>query len=292
MGMTDNIRGALWMSLSMVGFVINDALMKSLSGEVPLFQAILVRGGFATVLIAGLAWARGAFQFRLAGPDRRFVVLRTIGEVGGTCLFLTALFNMPLANATAILQVASLGVTLAAALVLGDAVGWRRYTAILIGFIGVLMIVRPGTEGFNIYSLSALGAVAFIVLRDLSTRRLSRAVPGLLVTVITSVAITATGAIMTLVGEWQPLDWTALARMCAASGFLLVGYYAGVEAMRVGEVGAVSPFRYSNLLWALIIGYLVFGEVPTWTVMIGAAIVVSTGLYTLHRERIAARSAV
>ncbi len=284
--MTDNIHGALWMSLSMIGFVLNDTIMKSLSGEVPLFQAILLRGLFATALIVALAWHRGALRYRPAGPDRSRIAWRTVGEIGATCFFLTALFNMPIANATAILQAASLGVTLAAALILGDPVGWRRYTAIMIGFAGVLLIVRPGTEGFNIYSLSALAAVGFIILRDLATRRLSRSVPGLLVTVVTSCSITSAGLVMTLATGWQPISFASVALMAAASGFLLVGYYSGVEAMRVGEVASVSPFRYSNLLWALILGYLVFADLPDAMTLLGAGVVVATGLYTLHRERL------
>lgn len=284
--MTDNLRGAIWMSLSMIGFVVNDTLMKSVSEEVPLFQAILIRGLFATMLIFALAWHRGALGYRPQGGDRGKITLRTIGEVGATCFFLTALFNMPIANAIAIIQAASLGVTLAAALVLGDPVGWRRYTAIAIGFVGVLLIVRPGTEGFNIYALSALAAVGFIVLRDITTRRLSRAVPGLLVTCITSVSITTAGLLATFITGWQPIAMVTLMHLVAASAFLLVGYYAGVEAMRVGDVGAVSPFRYSNLLWALMLGYLVFGDLPDLLTWAGAGIIVATGLYTLHRERI------
>lgn len=284
--MNDDVRGALWMSLSMVGFVVNDTLMKSVADEVPLFQAILIRGLCATALIVAFAWHRGALAYRLKGADRGQISLRTIGEVGATCFFLTALFNMPIANAIAIIQAASLGVTLAAAMVLGDPVGWRRYTAIAIGFVGVVLIVRPGTEGFNVYSLSALVAVGFIVLRDITTRRLSRAVPGLLVTVVTSASITTTGLLATLATGWQPIGAGALGYLVAASGFLLVGYYAGVEAMRVGDVGAVSPFRYSNLLWALVLGYLVFGDLPDALTLAGAGIIVATSLYALHRERI------
>jgi S-adenosylmethionine uptake transporter len=289
--MTDNIRGALWMSLSMIGFVVNDTLMKAVADDVPLFQAILIRGLCASVLIVVFAWHRGALSYRPRGADRGQIALRTVGEVGATCFFLTALFNMPIANAVAIIQAASLGVTLAAALVLGDAVGWRRYTAIAIGFLGVLLIVRPGTDGFNVYSLSALAAVGFIVLRDITTRRLSRAVPGLLVTVITSVSITTAGLAATLATGWQPIAAGTYVHLVAASGFLLVGYYAGVEAMRVGDVGAVSPFRYSNLLWALVLGYLVFGDLPDVMTWAGAAIITATGLYTLHRERVQSRSA-
>ncbi|MEM7422583.1 MAG: DMT family transporter [Pseudomonadota bacterium] len=286
MALTENTRGALWMMASMAGFVFNDAMMKTLSETVPLFQAIFVRGLFATALICTLALHRGAFSWRLRAPDRMRVGGRLLCEMATTCLFLTALFNMPIANAVAIVQVSSLGVTLAAALFLGDAVGWRRYGAIGIGFVGVLLIVRPGTEGFNIYSLSAIGAVFGIVLRDLITRRLSPDVPGLSVTVMTSITITLLGATVTAMSPWVPMPWSSVATLGAGSVCLLVGYYAGVEAMRVGEVGAVSPFRYTNLIWALILSVAVFGDVPDFLTMLGAGIIVASGIYTLHREQV------
>lgn len=274
------------MSASMAGFVLNDTMMKSLAGEVPLFQAIFVRGLFASAVILFVAWQSGALRHRPGPRDRRLIGLRMFSEAMTTCFFLTALFNMPLANSVAILQAASLGVPLCAALFLGDKVGWRRYLAIIIGFCGVLLIVRPGGEGFNIYSLSALAATSFVVLRDLVTRQISRAVPGLGVTVLTSLTITALGAVGTLISGYVTLSWEAIGILAASSGFLLVGYYAGVEAMRVGEVGAVSPFRYTNLIWALILGLLVFGDLPDPLTILGAVIIVVSGLYTLHRQRV------
>lgn len=285
-----NIQGALWMSLSMAGFVVNDTLMKTLSGEVPLFQAILIRGLFASVLILALAWHKGALSYRPLGSDRSIIAIRVLSEIGATCCFLTALFNMPLANATAILQVSTLAVTLAAALFLGDSVGWRRYSAIAVGFAGVLLIVKPGADGFNIFSLAALGAVCFVCVRDLATRRLTPGVPGLLVTTCTALAITAMAGLVTLTQDWAPMDTDVLIKMAAASLFLLLGYNAGVHAMRVGEVGFVSPFRYFNLLWAMILGYTVFGELPGVLTQLGAALIVGTGLYTLHRERVTTRA--
>lgn len=270
----------------MAGFVFNDAMMKSLSGEVPLFQAIFVRGLFATALIIAFAWARGALHFRFPRPDRPRVGLRLFSEVLSTCFFLTALYNMPLANAVAIIQAATLSVALCAALFLGEQVGWRRYLAISVGFVGVLLIVRPGSDGFNIYALAALAAVGSITMRDLVTRRFSRSVPGLTVTVLTSLTITTMGGIATPFIETVPITWEHLAVLGGGSVFLLVGYYAGVEAMRIGEVGAVSPFRYTNLIWALILGFAIFGEIPDGLTFAGAAIIVCSGLYTLHRERV------
>lgn len=288
--LSENGRGAAFMMVSMAGFSLNDALIKSTAGELQLFQAILLRGLVASVLIAALAASRGALVYRPRGADRPRIALRVIGEVGATTCFLTALFHMPLANATAILQVIPLAVTLAAAVFLGEPVGWRRWSAIGVGFAGVLMIVRPGSEGFNAYSLWALAAVGFLVLRDLITRRFSRDVPSLFVTVCTSLSITLLGAVGALFQPWQAPGAETIAVLSGAAVFLLVGYLFGVMAMRSGEVAHVSPFRYSILIWAMILGFIVFREVPDLPTVIGALIVVGTGVYTFHRERRLARS--
>jgi len=285
----DNVKGALFMMASMGGFVLNDTLMKSLAGEVPLFQAIFVRGLVATALLAALAVAQGALTYRVVGADRARLGLRLGAEVGATSCFLNALFHMPIANATAILLVMPLAVTLAGAVVLGERVGWRRYSAIIVGFVGVLIIVRPGGEGFNAYSLSALAAVGFLVVRDLVTRRFAAGVPSVFVALATAVAITVLGALVSLFGAWVPLAAADVAVLAAAACCLIVGYLFGIMTMRVGEIGFVSPFRYAVLIWALLLGAVVFGEIPDALTLIGSALVVATGLYTFQRERRAHR---
>lgn len=281
----DNAKGALFMMASMAGFVVNDTLMKSLAGDVPLFQAIFVRGLVATALLAALASARSVLTYRVVGADRSRLAWRLVAEVGATACFLNALFHMPIANATAILLVMPLAVTLAAALFLNEPVGWRRYAAIIAGFAGVLLIVRPGGEGFNLYSLSALGAVVCLVVRDLVTRRFARDVPSVFVAFATAVAITLLGAAITLARGWVPLGPVEFVVLAAAAGCLIVGYLFGVMTMRVGEIGFVSPFRYTVLIWALLLGAVVFGEIPDALTLAGSAVVVATGLYTFHRER-------
>ncbi len=284
---TDNLRGAGYMIISMAAFVVNDALMKSLAGDIPLFQAIFLRGLAAMALIGGLAWARGAAKpSALAKADRKPAFIRVCAEIGTTTCFLTALFNMPLANATAILQSTPLALTLVAAVFLREPVGWRRWTAVLIGFSGVMLIVRPGAEGFNSAAYWALGAVGFIIIRDLATKRLSPATPSLSITLMTAIAITCLGAVVSCFQEWEPVTNTTLIILALSACFLFVGYLFSVMTMRVGDMAFVSPFRYTILIWALILGAVVFGEVPGPLTLLGAAIVAGTGLYTFYRERL------
>ncbi len=280
-----NMRGAGFMMLSMAGFVLNDTLMKTLSDELPMFQAIFLRGLVATLLIGTLAWYRQALWFRPSGAAVRIIGWRVVGEIGATICFITALFNMPIANATAILQVSPLAVTLAAALILGETVGWRRYSAIGVGFLGVMLIVKPGSEGFNDYSFYALGAVVFFVMRDLVTRRLPVEVPSLFVTVISSVSVMTMAGCLTAAGSWEPVTLHHMAILALAAVFVLIGYLFGVMTMRIGDIGFISPFRYTILIWAMILGYLVFGDVPDRLTLLGSAIVVLTGIYAFQRER-------
>ena len=165
--LSDNARGAICMMVSMAAFVCNDTIVKVVSADLPLFPTIFLRGVFATGLLFALTYRNDSLRPSLTSKDRGVVAVRTAAEVGATLCFLTALTNMQIANAMAILQVMPLAVTLAAALFLREAVGWRRWSAIAVGFVGVLIIIKPGSEGFNNYSLLTLGAVAMMVIRDL-----------------------------------------------------------------------------------------------------------------------------
>ena len=284
-GLSENTRGALYMMASMAGFSLNDALIKSVADDLPLFQAVFLRGLVATALIGLLAASQGVFRFRPGRHDRRMIGQRAFAEVAGTVCFLTALFNMPIANATAILQSVPLAVTLGAALFLGEQVGWRRYLAIGIGFLGVLIIVRPGSEGFNAYALLALAAIVFIVLRDLSTRSLTPDAPASYVVFLTSVAMTAAAGLAAAATDWRPFTHVHMLTL-AGSGFaLLLGYVFGVMTMRIGEIGFTQPFRYSLIVWAILAGIVMFDEWPDGWMLAGTAIVVATGMFTFYRER-------
>ena len=285
MGFSPNTRGAVFMAGSMAAFTLNDAFMKVLSGEVPLFQAIFIRSVLVVVLLVLLAWQQGVLRPHIARPDWRLIAIRTVAEIAAAFLFITALFNMPIANALAILQALPLTVTLAGALFLGEPVGWRRITAILVGFCGVLLIVQPGAEGFTIYALYALGAVVCVTVRDLAARRMSAGLPSVTVALITVIAIGVASGIACIFTAWVPVTGGALTLLGGAAIFIIGGYVFSVAAMRVGDIGVVSQFRYTSLLVALILGLAVFDEFPDGLTLTGAAIVVGTGLFTLWRER-------
>jgi S-adenosylmethionine uptake transporter len=283
--LSDNTRGALLMTAGMAAFTLNDSFMKALADDLPLFQAIFLRGVATTAFLLLMARAAGAHRVRLAPRDRRVVALRTLAEIGAAYFFITALFHLPLANVTAILQSLPLVITLAGAMFLGEPVGWRRLLAIVAGLIGVLLIVRPGPEGFDDNAAYALASVGCVAVRDLATRRLSREVPSLTVALAASAGVTAFGALGCLGGAWAPVDAKAALQLGGAVGFVILGYLCSVLVMRSGDLGFVAPFRYTALLWALALGFLAFGTWPDPLTLLGAAIVAATGIFTLWRER-------
>ena len=279
------------MNIAMAAFTVNDTAMKFTFGHLPMFESIALRGALATLLLLLLCLRLRAFSIVIPARDQRLLAIRTLAEVISTLTFLAALAHMAIANVSAIMQAIPLALALAAAVFLREPIGWRRLVAIIIGFIGVLVIIRPGPEGFDIWSLVVLASVVFVVWRDLTTRRMAHGLPSALVALIASVAVTIVGFAGTLLAEdWVTPRGSDLLALCLAAFALLLGYITVVGAMRVGEIGIVSPFRYTALLWAILLGWLVFDQFPDRFTLLGSGVVVASGLFTLWREQRARRA--
>jgi drug/metabolite transporter (DMT)-like permease len=282
---SENLRGVLLMCASMAAFTINDTFMKSVTQTLPLYPSIALRGLVAVLGLSVLVIVTKAYRFRPSRRDAGLILMRSLVDVAATILFLEALIHMPLANLSAILQSVPLLITLGAALVFGDRIGWRRMTAILVGLIGVMIIIRPGTEGFDRWALLGVGSALCVVIRDLAVRPLQGQVPSVLVALGAAVGVSIMGWIGTGLQGWHsPTGWE-LTRVIAAGLFVIVGYLTSVSAMRHGDIGLVAPFRYTSLLWAIALGFFVFGNLPDGWTLFGASIVVAAGLFTLWRER-------
>lgn len=285
MAISDNLRGVIYMNVSMLAFTVNDSFMKAATQTLPLFEAISLRGAVSIGALMAIAVAMGSLRLWPSRHDRVVMGWRSLAEIGGTVFFLTALTQMPLANLSAILQVVPLAVAMGAAVFLGVPIGWRRLTAILVGFVGVMIIIRPGADSFTIWSMLGLASVFCVVARDLATRSLSPGVPSIAVSIWAAVAVTAMGLIGAGIEGWQPVSTREAALVLGAAAFLIVGYLFSVMVMRVGDIGLIAPFRYTALLWAILLGWLAFGTLPDSLTLIGAGIVVASGLFTLWRER-------
>ncbi|MGR3638009.1 DMT family transporter [Alterinioella nitratireducens] len=281
---TDNLSGILWMLFSMATFAAGDVGIKLLAGVMPPGQIMGSLGLLGTALFAAWTKARGLTVLppALLHPA---VAMRYISEIVAGCGMVLALTLTPLSLVTAILQAAPLVVAMGAALVFGERVGWRRWSAILIGLAGVLIILRPGLAGFDPNAIWAVIAMLGLASRDLATRACPKSLSSLQLSTFGISALIPTGAIL-LVFTGAPVAaplqaWAILLGTILAT---LVGYYAITAAMRVGEVAAVTPFRYSRLIFGLILGIAIFAERPDAATYLGAALILGTGLYSAWRE--------
>ncbi len=284
MHISDNARGVIIMCVSMAAFVVNDTAVKEVTASLPLFEAIALRGVLSVVGLIAIGVATRSLAFRLPRRDAWLVALRMVAEVAASMLFLFALVHMPLANLSAIMQFLPLAVTLAAAVVFGQTIGWRRLTAIMIGLGGVLLIIRPGPQGFDVWALMGLASVGFVVVRDLASSQISPAVSSVTVSVWSALAVTVVGFGGALHDGWQTVMPREMGLIGFSALFLVIGYIAAVASMRVGDIAVVAPFRYTALLWAILLGWLLFGTLPDGLTLLGAALVVVTGIYTFWRE--------
>ncbi len=290
MRLSDNLKGAALMAGCVTAYVINDAFMKYLFAEMAFFQAIFLRSIISVPPVLMMVWITKVAIHNLSKQNKRLLFLRVAAEICTTVAFLTALKYMPLANVTAILQALPLAITMAAALFLSEPVGWRRWSAILIGFFGVLIVVRPGLEGFNIYSVVALAAVLFITVREIITRKLPSEVPTMTVVLSTAVGGAIFSGIMMIGTDWSILRPTAWLLLIGAAFAVLVATLLNVLAMRTGEISFVSPFRYTSMIGAIGLGILMFDDWPDLPTLIGTLLIVSTGVYTFRREQLISKN--
>jgi drug/metabolite transporter (DMT)-like permease len=279
-----NRRGILAMAAGMGCFVVNDTLVKLVSETLPAAQLIFLRGLFATALLLMISSAMGAIRQLGALLDRR-VVLRALFDALATMTYLTSLFHLPIANATAINMATPLFITLFAVIAFKEHVGGGRWLAIATGFTGVLLVVQPSGGAFNAYALLCLGGTVLHASRDLMTRTINRTIPSILITLSTAVAVTLLSGALCVFSEWRAFTLAQLGLLAAASIFLSGGYFLLTVAMRGGEMSLIAPFRYAGLLFALVLGYAVWGDVPNTLAWTGIALLVAAGLYVLHGER-------
>ncbi|WP_439561329.1 DMT family transporter [Roseinatronobacter sp.] len=283
--MTDNLRGAVLMSLAMAGFALEDMFIKLLADALPVGQ-ILVLLGFGGAVAFGVVAHRKGQQVLSPALLTPALLLRNAAELVGTVGFVLSFVLASLATASAILQAAPLFVTLGAVLFLGEKVGWRRWTAISIGFAGVLLIVRPGMAGFEPASLFAVIGVIGLAGRDLATRVIPNAVSSYQISSWAFAMLVPAGIFLMLAMDHAVIipSLAQILTLAAALGVGVLAYYSLVASMRVGELSFVTPFRYTRMLFALIVAILVFGERPDGLTLIGAAVIVAAGLFTLWRE--------
>jgi drug/metabolite transporter (DMT)-like permease len=281
----DAVRGGIYMAVAMAAFTANDTLLKLLGSELPVGTLVFVRGFFACLfMLAAAAWSQTLPQLPLMFSGR--VALRAILDTAATLLFISALVLMPLAELTAITQASPLVSTGLAVAFLNERIGWRRSAAIAAGFLGMLLIVRPGGNVQGV-ALLAVVMVLSIALRDIVTRRIPAGTAVLVVAMANGLYVVAGGALMSLFeGGLEMPSAYQLACLAGAGGFLALGYYFMVETIRVASIPSTAPFRYTVVVWSLLSGVIVFGEWPDAVAGVGIVLIVASGLYALFREAV------
>ncbi len=281
----ENLRGILFMLLAMVGFTVEDIFIKELSGHMPVGQILVLLGASGGALFWIFLLLKGERILARAAWHPALVARAVFEGLGAMC-FSTALALVDLSVVASVFQALPLVITMGAALFLGETVGWRRWSAIMVGFIGVLMIIQPGFEAFNPSVLLVLGAVICIAGRDLITRHMRAGVSAGIVSLQAYCAVLVAGIGLILVNDTdiiRPtfLDWQLL---FAVTLFSIIGYIAIVTATRLAEASVVTPFRYSRLVFSMAGGILIFGERPDAMTLAGVALIIGSGLYTFLRE--------
>ena len=283
-GKSDNLRGSLFMVASMAGFAVEDMFIKSAARAMPLGQ-VLVLMGVLGVLWFGMQAQRVGQPAFPAALRSRTMILRSGFEVTGRLFYSLAIALTPLSVASAILQATPLVVVAGAAVIFGEKVGAWRWALTALGFAGVLVILRPGLAGFDALSLLAVVGLIGFAGRDLATRAappaLSNAQLG-----VAGFAVLGVSGVIILGAQGGPVlpDALPFAKALGAAVFGILGYSNLTRAMRTGEVSAVTPFRYTRLLFAMVLGMAIFGERPDFWTLIGSAMVVGCGVLILTRR--------
>lgn len=274
-----NVTGIVAMLASMAAFVANDTCVKLIGNTLPLGELIALRNLTATIYILAFAALFGGLTLPANAP-KQILGWRMAAEFFSTLLFLSGLVMLPIADATAIGQFTPIAITAAAAIFLKERIGWRSWVATVFGLIGVLLIIKPGTSAYSPAALLVLAAVGFIVVRDLATRSISRDVPTLTLTAMSASVSILSGVVLWPFETWiVPSAYQAMLLMLAAS-FLTIAYALIIVAMRHGDVGTVSPFRYAVIVFAILSGWVFWNELPDLTQFIGIAVLSAAGLYT------------
>lgn len=283
MALTDNQRGAVYMTASMAGFAVEDVFVKAAAHSLPLGQVLLTIGLSGMLVFAAMAARQGEALLPPAFLSRPMLI-RCGFEITGRLFYGLAITLTALSTTSAILQATPLVVVAGAALVFGEKVSPQRWFAVLVGFAGVLVILRPGSDFSALSLLAVIGLLGFAG-RDLATRAAPKGLSNRQLGALGFAMLATAGAILlAFSGGAHVPSGIALLHLAGGTVFGMLGYHALTYAMRTGEVSAVTPFRYTRLVFAMVLAKALFGERPDLATWIGAALVVGSGIYALTRK--------
>ena len=286
-----NRRGIIALIGCMAAYAVSDVATKLVARTHPFGEVVAVRGLLTIALVGVVLVALGNLR-HVRGAITPLVLVRSVFEALSSGMYVAALIHMPIANAAALVMIQPLILVTLSVAFYGETVGWRRWTAVMVGFIGVLCIVKPTPAAFDGWAVFGLGAALFGALRELITRRLDPALPSMVIAFMSVIALTLLGCGFGLTEQWRAMAMREVAYLALAACFFSLAVYLAVMAFRDVDISVVAPFRYTFLLWAGIVGYVFFSELPDRWSVAGAALIVASGLYTLHRDALRRREAI
>ena len=282
----ENFRGIIFMTLAMAGFALQDLIHKMLTNFIPVSQLMIYFGVFSAILLIIIAKTKKVPVITTAIFSNKLILLRTFTDMLGAVFIITAISLIPLSTVSAIFQAIPLLVTFGAALIFRETVGWRRWAAVSMGFVGVILILKPGLDSFQPSSLLALLGVIFLALRDLLTRRVKDDMPSLTLSIYAFFGVALGGIILIpFNGYFVILTGPQWLMVIATTSVGCFSYLFVVLATRSGDVSVIAPFRYTRLIFALILAVSVLNEHPDNLTLLGAAIIIASGCYTFWREK-------
>jgi drug/metabolite transporter (DMT)-like permease len=284
-GGSNATRGIGFMIAATMMFCLGDTLMKLAAGTLPTTEVMFVRSLVATLVVTAALCATGTIR-RYREALGRAMALRASADASASLLFQSALARMHFADIMGVNQLQTLSLTAGSALFLGETVGWRRWSAVGVGLIGALLIIKPGTSAFNWWAMAAVGAVLLASTREIATRKIPATVPTLVIMAVSSAVVTLASLAGALFTPWAMPPKYELALMIGAGFFSLTGQYCTISAIRAAQMSVIAPFRYAAMIWALILGFVVWHHIPDRWSLLGIATVTGAGLYTFHRERV------
>lgn len=284
-------RGIVAMVTATALFCCGDAMMKLVAATLPTTETMFVRSATSATLVLTFAWATGAFV-HIHRAWSRVIGLRAASDVVGSLLFQAALGRMYFADIMAVLQVSPLTLTAGSALFLAEKVGWRRWSAVAVGLLGALLIVKPGTSSFNWWAIAAILSVIASATRDISTRRIDPLLSTPLILGISAVVVSLASLACAMFETWSMPSFAHLVMLVLAGVCSMLGQVAAITAVRSAEISVVAPFRYAGIVWALMLDLVIWSHFPDLWAMLGIVTVSGAGIYTFYRERVLQRRSV
>jgi drug/metabolite transporter (DMT)-like permease len=277
------LRAGLYMVLCTACFVLGDSCIKYIGSTLPVGEIMAILGLLSCVFLFLICAQQGILpEIRLIFS--RSVLLRSTLDLLAGFMFILALLNMPLANMAAIMQTVPLVVAVVGIVLLGEAGGMGRIAAVIVGFLGVMFIVKPTIDSISIFEFLALGTVFMVAARDIVTKKIPAHVPLLIVALANALFACIGGFGIGLAQGFVALQTWQLGVLLAASVFITCGFIFIVATVRLGDLSATAPFRYSEILFAIVAGMLVFNEYPDPWAYFGMTMIIAAGLYAARLE--------